>query len=208
MHIKACYIIDHCLQSSKFGLQGKSEEADSYYNLGMKNKHRWKEAAQGAEVIERSQKERESAQQPKARRAILQEPVNERKESQQSTKAPYGQVRAQQQSDAQPSVANNAAETNASQSTSSSAQTSAQPLKEPVAPYRPKPLRTASSGLNGSSAEEVGALQKRSFQGTIPLESSRPEPKPFKSDLLGPRADRGIGLQLYQFSSIASEIPK
>ena len=180
------YITPTC----RIGLQGRGEEADSYYTLGMANKSRWKQAAKTTE-------QRGSANLPRARQApqetqtkVMQELGEKRRQSQQRTKAlPNGHAVDKEQCGAQSSSGSNSRI--APSSMSSDAQTLAKPVTESVAPYRPKPLRTASNGLNGSSEAEVGALQKKSFQGSLALQNSKQEALQPRVTPPQPRADRG-----------------
>ena len=178
-------------ESCKIGLQGRGEEADSYYTLGMNNKARWKQASQTTERKGSAHSSRTRQAPQETPNKVLQESGTERRQSQQRTKAlPTGHAVDRQQSDAQSSSGSRLARTSPG-SMSCNAQSSAKHVTEPVAPYRPKPLRTASTGLNGSSEGEVGALQKKSFQGSLPAQGGKQEGLHTKTHPPQTRADEG-----------------
>ena len=123
------------------------------------------------------------ASSPKPSQALLQTPqealqasVSKGRQRQPRPQAQLnGHAQDSQRKDAESTSENIHASNAISRGVPSSAESSAKPVKEAVAPYRLKPLRTLSGGLKGSPQEDVGALQKRSFQGSVPLPSSRQE---------------------------------
>ncbi len=133
----------------------------------MANKAKWKQAAQKTKQ-NRSTNNIEAGQSAQATLSGAQkEPTNERTKSQRPRVKTVLNGNMPHALDSSPQQrTDNSLTALVSGRASNDAQPAAKPVKEPVAPYRPKPLRTGSSGLDGSSAGDVGALQKRSFQGS------------------------------------------